>query len=146
MFLTYTSGVQERPTGWRIVLKPEYRLTLTLALGVLIFQQIGGINAITYYSADIFTSAGIQSPVLAALANGAVNLLFTMLAAALMDHCGRKTLWVTSHAGCAVSIAILAAAIAWKGAPASILLAALACALYRWLLPLQVKAACLVLK
>jgi MFS transporter, SP family, arabinose:H+ symporter len=110
-----TSELQDEHSSWRTVLDPQYRRIVVLAVGVLLLQQLGGINAVTYYSATIFSEAGIEAPAMAALVNGAVNFAFTVVATLLMDSCGRKLLWITSHAGCAACLGVLAAMIAIKG-------------------------------
>jgi MFS family permease len=71
------------------------------------FNQLAGINAILYYLNDIFASAGFSkvSGNLQAVAVGATNLLFTMLAMSVIDKIGRKTLLLVGSVGTAVSLA-----------------------------------------
>src|SRR5271169_4064595 len=72
----------------------KYRFPIFLAVTIAMFNQLSGINAILYYLNDIFERAGFSkvSGDLQAVAIGATNLLFTMLAMSLIDRIGRKTL------------------------------------------------------
>jgi len=67
---------------------------LLLALMIAAFNQFDGINAVLYYSGDIFKMAGASST--SAMAQsvmvGAVNFVMTILAMALVDRLGRKPL------------------------------------------------------
>jgi MFS family permease len=68
---------------------------------------MSGINAILYYLNDIFKSAGFDkvSSDLQAVAIGATNLLFTVIAMSVIDRLGRKKLLLTGAAGTAVCLA-----------------------------------------
>ena len=72
----------------------KYRLPIFLAVSIGMFNQLSGINAILYYLNDIFAYAGFNkvSSDLQAVAIGATNLMFTMLAMSVIDRLGRKTL------------------------------------------------------
>jgi MFS family permease len=78
-----------------------------LAIAIGFFNQMSGINAILYYLNDIFKSAGFDkvSSDLQAVAIGATNLLFTMVAMSVIDRLGRKKLLLTGAAGTAVCLA-----------------------------------------
>ena len=69
------------------------------------FNQFSGINAILYYLNDIFAKAGFNkvSGDLQAVAIGATNLLFTMIAMSLIDRIGSKTLLLIGAVGTAVA-------------------------------------------
>ena len=71
------------------------------------FNQLSGINAILYYLNDIFAKAGFSkvSGDLQAVAIGATNLLFTMIAMTVIDKLGRKTLLLVGAVGTAVCLA-----------------------------------------
>ena len=72
----------------------KYRKPLLLAVLVAVFNQVSGINAILYYLNDIFERAGFSkvSGDLQAVAVGATNLVFTIIAMTIIDRVGRKTL------------------------------------------------------
>ena len=72
----------------------RYATVMTIALGIAFFQQITGINAIFYYAPTIFEQAGgsTDASFLQAIVVGLTNLVFTLVAIALIDKLGRKPL------------------------------------------------------
>ena len=89
----------------------KYRFPIFLAVSIGIFNQLSGINAILYYLNDIFAYAGFSkvSSDLQAVAIGATNLVFTMLAMSVIDRIGRKTLLLIGSVGTAACLAGVAA-------------------------------------
>lgn len=85
----------------------KYAFPIFLAVSIGMFNQLAGINAILYYLNDIFSFAGYNklSGNLQAVAIGATNILFTMLAMAVIDKIGRKTLLLIGAAGTATCLA-----------------------------------------
>jgi MFS family permease len=85
----------------------KYRLPIFLAVSIGMFNQFSGINAILYYLNDIFAKAGFTkvSGDLQAVAIGATNLLFTMIAMSVIDRVGRRTLLLIGSVGTAISLA-----------------------------------------
>jgi hypothetical protein len=75
------------------------------------FNQLSGINAILYYLNYIFEHAGYSkaSGDLQAVAIGATNLAFTMLAMSVIDKVGRKTLLLIGSVGTAICLGGVAA-------------------------------------
>jgi MFS family permease len=71
------------------------------------FNQLSGINAILYYLNDIFGHAGFSkvSGNLQAVAVGATNLIFTVVAMSVIDRIGRKTLLLIGAVGMAACLA-----------------------------------------
>ena len=67
-----------------------------VGLGLAIFQQITGINAIIYYSDEIFAAAGFattaQQTMVTTWAIGGVNVVATFIAIAFIDKLGRRPL------------------------------------------------------
>jgi sugar porter (SP) family MFS transporter len=94
----------------------KYRLPIFLAVSIGCFNQLSGINAILYYLNDIFKAAGFDkvSGDLQAVAIGATNLLFTILAMSVIDRFGRKTLLLIGSVGTAVCLAGVAYVFATK--------------------------------
>lgn len=72
----------------------KYTTIMIIALGIAFFQQITGINAIFYYAPTIFEQAGgsTDASFLQAIVVGLTNLVFTLVAIALIDKLGRKPL------------------------------------------------------
>ena len=85
----------------------KYRVPIFLAVSIGMFNQFSGINAILYYLNDIFAAAGFTkvSGDLQAVAVGATNLVFTMVAMSVIDRIGRKTLLLIGSVGTAVALA-----------------------------------------
>jgi sugar porter (SP) family MFS transporter len=85
----------------------KYRLPIFLAVSIGMFNQLSGINAILYYLNDIFAKAGFSkvSGDLQAVAIGATNLLFTIIAMSVIDKLGRKTLLLVGAVGTAACLA-----------------------------------------
>ncbi|HEV2424036.1 MAG TPA: sugar porter family MFS transporter [Terriglobia bacterium] len=94
-------GSSGRLFTWR------YRMPIFLAISIGMFNQLEGINAILYYLNDIFAQAGFgkMSSDLQAVAVGATNLIFTVIAMSLIDKAGRKTLLLIGAAGNAACLA-----------------------------------------
>jgi MFS transporter, SP family, xylose:H+ symportor len=88
----------------------KYRKPILLAIMVASFNQLSGINALIYYTADIFRMAGAgrASALLQSVIIGATCLVFTLLAMAVIDRFGRKRLLVVGAAGMAVCLSITA--------------------------------------
>jgi MFS transporter, SP family, arabinose:H+ symporter len=84
----------------------RYRLPILLAIAIAIFNQLSGINAVLYYLNDIFVAAGFSrlSGSLQAVIVGAMNLVATLLAMALIDKLGRKTLLLIGCIGMVVCL------------------------------------------
>lgn len=85
----------------------KHSLPIFLAVSIGMFNQLSGINAILYYLNDIFAFAGFSkvSGNLQAVAIGATNLLFTMIAMTVIDRVGRKTLLLVGSVGTAICLA-----------------------------------------
>lgn len=89
----------------------KYRVPIFLAVTIGMFNQLSGINAILYYLNSIFAYAGFSkvSGDLQSVAVGATNLLFTIIAMAVIDKLGRKTLLLVGSIGTCLSLAGVAA-------------------------------------
>ena len=89
----------------------RFRFPVFLAISIGIFNQFSGINAILYYLNDIFERAGFTkvSGDLQAVAIGATNLLFTVIAMSVIDRLGRKKLLLTGAVGTGLCLAGVAA-------------------------------------
>ena len=85
----------------------KYAFPIFLAVSIGMFNQLSGINAILYYLNDIFAHAGFNriSGNLQAVAIGATNLAFTMIAMSVIDKLGRKTLLLVGSVGTAICLA-----------------------------------------
>ena len=94
----------------------KYRRPILLALMVATFNQVSGINALIYYTADIFAMAGAgrTSALWQSVIIGITNLVFTLLAMTVIDRVGRKRLLLVGSVGLAVCLFIAAWALETK--------------------------------
>ncbi len=100
--------------SWGEVFSKRLRRPLIVGLGLAVFQQITGINAIIYYANEIFAQAGFTTPEQQARATlyavGVVNVLATFIAIAYVDRFGRKPLLRAGLVGMFVSLAAVGGA------------------------------------
>jgi sugar porter (SP) family MFS transporter len=107
---SYAASLQHEAhqANWGEVFKRQWRRPLVLALGLAIFQQITGINAIIYYANKIFASAGFSTPLAQSHATtwavGGVNVLATFIAVAYIDRLGRRPLLLSGLVGMGLSL------------------------------------------
>src|SRR5213076_1477605 len=106
----------ERAGSGTPLFQSRFQFPIFLAISIGVFNQFSGINAILYYLNDIFERAGFTkvSGDLQAVAIGATNLLFTIVAMSVIDRLGRKKLLLTGAAGTGVCLAGVAAIFATK--------------------------------
>lgn len=94
--------------SWGEVFSRAVRKPLMVGVGLAVFQQITGINAIIYYADEIFASAGFVTPEEQATATlfavGVVNVLATFIAVAYIDRFGRRPLLFAGLVGMTVSL------------------------------------------
>lgn len=86
------------------------RFALLLGLMLAVAQQITGINAVYFYAPTIFEQSGVGTNAAFAQAAliGLVNVLFTLVAMALIDKLGRKPLLLIGLSGVAISMSLCA--------------------------------------
>jgi SP family xylose:H+ symportor-like MFS transporter len=89
-----------------------FSFLLWIGVFLSVFQQVGGINTLIYYSPRIFQAAGYTSAfsaLLATIAVGVSNLVGCGLSCALSDRIGRKKLLLLGLFGMTVSLLTLCA-------------------------------------
>ena len=88
----------------------KYKKPILLALMVATFNQLSGINALIYYTADIFAMAGAgrTSALLQSVIVGFTNLVFTLVAMTVIDRFGRKRLLLIGSLGLAACLGLAA--------------------------------------
>lgn len=81
-------------------------LRMPLIIGVVMHlsQQLGGINAVLYYSTTIFVGAGLteENARLSSIGVGSMLFIMALVSIPLMDRLGRRTLQLGGLAGMAV--------------------------------------------
>ena len=100
---------REGQASWGEVFSPGLRRALWVGIGLAVFQQVTGINAIIYDANEIVAEAGFTTAEQQAKATlyavGAVNVLATLIAVAWVDRFGRRPLLLTGLVGMTVSLA-----------------------------------------
>ncbi|XP_057770039.1 sugar transporter ERD6-like 6 [Salvia miltiorrhiza] len=74
----------------------RYWYPLMVGIGLLVLQQLSGINGVLFYSSSIFQSAGISSGKAATCGIGAIQVIVTGISTALVDKAGRRILLIVS--------------------------------------------------
>ncbi|XP_073957880.1 facilitated trehalose transporter Tret1-like isoform X2 [Choristoneura fumiferana] len=86
----------------------KYMKSICISLGLMAFQQLSGINAVIFYTVQIFRMAGSSvDENLSTIIVGIVNFASTFIATALIDRCGRKMLLYISSVTMIVTLAVL---------------------------------------
>jgi sugar porter (SP) family MFS transporter len=88
--------------------KRPYRKIVFIGIFVGIFSQFTGIGVVFYYSAKIFSIAGFSSnsSMLQSVILGLTNLIFTILAMAVIDKVGRKRLLLFGQLGMVIVLGL----------------------------------------
>lgn len=95
-------------TKLRDLFSHRYMKPMAQSLGLMLFQQLSGINAVIFYTVSIFDAAGsdIDSK-LCTIIVGVVNFVATFVANCLIDKLGRKVLLYISDVLMILSLGIL---------------------------------------
>jgi SP family xylose:H+ symportor-like MFS transporter len=106
--------------------RKKYLRPILLAMVIAAFNQLSGINAVLYYTPDIFkmAGAGVESALLQSVSVGVVMLVTTALAMVVIDHIGRRKLMIVGSLGYMVGLAGTAWAF-YTGGNGTLLLASL---------------------
>lgn len=104
------SEPSDESAPWSQLFHSSMKLVLLIGITVGILQQITGINAVFYYAPMIFEQSGIgtNAAFMQAALVGVTNVIFTVLAMALIDKLGRRSLLTFGLSGIALSMLILA--------------------------------------
>jgi sugar porter (SP) family MFS transporter len=96
--------------SWRVLLHPSLRLVMIIGIVVGVLQQVSGINAVFFYAPMIFERSGLgaNAAFMQAALVGLVNLVFTVVAMAMIDRFGRRPLLVFGLSGIAACMLLLA--------------------------------------
>jgi sugar porter (SP) family MFS transporter len=106
-------------SSWAVVFRHQWRRPLLIGIGLAVFQQITGINAIIYYADQIFAAAGFvtqaSQTTVTTWAIGGVNVLATLIAIAYIDRLGRRKLLLAGLIGMAISLVVVGIAFQFIG-------------------------------
>lgn len=92
-----------------LITNSALRIPLIISLTIMVAQQLSGINAVVFFSTDIFKMAGLDNDQAgyATMGMGAVNVLMTVISLVLVEKAGRKTLMLVGFAGMTVDTLLL---------------------------------------
>nr|XP_023925772.1 sugar transporter ERD6-like 5 isoform X2 [Quercus suber] len=76
----------------------KYAYSVMVAVGLMAFQEFGGLNGFSFYTSSIFELAGFSSNI-GIIAAAVAQILMTTLGVLLIDKCGRRPLLMISTAG-----------------------------------------------
>eukprot|EP00271_Cylindrocystis_brebissonii_P011576 TRINITY_DN29446_c0_g1_i1.p1 TRINITY_DN29446_c0_g1~~TRINITY_DN29446_c0_g1_i1.p1 ORF type:complete len:506 (+),score=113.86 TRINITY_DN29446_c0_g1_i1:311-1828(+) len=82
---------------------PELRRPLVVGIGLMILQQLSGVNAVMFYAGPIFTAVGFTNSNLPSIFLQAVQVVVTMVASGLLYKYGRRSLLMLSGTCLAVA-------------------------------------------
>lgn len=97
-------------SSYAILLKKPVVYVLLVGIGLGVFQQGSGINAIMYYGPVIFASAGffpIKNAILATFLIGIINFAFTVFTLFFIDKLGRRFLLLCGTLIAAISLVLV---------------------------------------
>jgi MFS transporter, SP family, xylose:H+ symportor len=118
--------------SWRGLLRPGVRTVLIVGVVLAVLQQWSGINILFNYAEEVYRAAGLGANQILfdIVITGAINLLFTLAAMAVVDRLGRRPLMLIGCLGIGLShlLAGLAYRVGQHGAAVLVLtLCAIAC-------------------
>jgi MFS transporter, SP family, galactose:H+ symporter len=99
---------QQNKSTWVDLFSSKLRVPLLIGIGIFFIQQFSGINAIIYFSTDIFKETFSQkNAVLATVGVGVINTLATILGMGFLDKWGRKTTLKRGLVGTAICLGLV---------------------------------------
>lgn len=90
----------------RDFLQPRLYRPLVVSLGLMVFQQMSGINALMFNAESIFKSSGFKDQAAAAAILGGVQFAATLLSVLIVDKCGRRLLLFISSLGMMATLVV----------------------------------------
>ncbi|XP_004143993.1 sugar carrier protein C [Cucumis sativus] len=101
---------------WGALFQRKYRPQLTMAIAIPFFQQLTGINVITFYAPVLFKTLGFgnSASLMSAMITGGVNCVSTIAAILLVDRFGRRVLFLEGGSQMLLSQIVVTIMIAYK--------------------------------
>ncbi|KAF9688033.1 hypothetical protein SADUNF_Sadunf02G0154900 [Salix dunnii] len=93
----YIETLEQLPKA-RFIELFQRRYLRSIGVGLMVFQQFGGINGVCFYVSNIFESAGF-SPSLGTIIYAILQVVVTALNTTVIDKAGRKPLLLVSASG-----------------------------------------------
>jgi SP family arabinose:H+ symporter-like MFS transporter len=104
-----TASMHHEQQAWRGLLRPGVRRALFVSACLAVLIHVSGVNTVIDYAPSIFQSAGwkIDGALLSTFVVGLTELLFTLVAFAVIDRYGRKPLYIVGSLGMAATLTAL---------------------------------------
>ncbi len=101
--------VAPETASWRQLFRPGLRRALVIAVLLSVFGQLSGVNIVVYYGPKILVAAGYAhgAALLGQVAFGFINLVFTVIAMAIIDSSGRRPLLIKGMAAVTAALALI---------------------------------------
>ncbi|MCE2576606.1 sugar porter family MFS transporter [Komagataeibacter sp. FNDCR2] len=102
-------AMHDEQAPWSALLQPWVRPAVVASVGVALFCQITGINAVLYYAPTIFAGVGFgqNSALLTSIAIGVAMVLSTAFGSWAVDAWGRRSLLLRLIPGAVISLMVL---------------------------------------
>lgn len=82
---------------WKALRRPDSLQAMGIGLGLMFFQQTSGINAVIFFTTDIFRDANTDiKPEMATIIIGVMQVIATVVAVMVVDRLGRRILLLSS--------------------------------------------------
>ena len=96
---------ENRTASWRGLLRPGVRTVLIVGIVLAVLQQWSGINILFNYAEEVYRAAGLGANQILfdIVITGTINLLFTLVAMAVVDRLGRRPLMLIGCLGIGLS-------------------------------------------
>ncbi|KAK3200369.1 hypothetical protein Dsin_023784 [Dipteronia sinensis] len=102
----YTKNLQLLPEGRFLDLFQQiYARSLTVGVGLMVLQQLGGANGISFYASSIFESLGLSGK-LGTIVMAVIQVPMAIFGILLLDKSGRRPLLMISAAGTCIGCLI----------------------------------------
>jgi MFS family permease len=94
--VTASKGSKQVKHPWVAIFERKYRPQLTMAIAIPFFQQLTGMNVITFYAPVLFKTLGFgnNASLMSAMITGSVNTLATFVSIFSVDKWGRRSLFL----------------------------------------------------
>lgn len=129
----FAHGPEDADGSWTQLFASGNHRALMIGVGLAMFQQATGCNAVLYFAPSIFERAGSHSPsaaILVTIGIGIVNVLGTIASLWLVDIAGRRTLLLVALTGMDAMLFLLTYVFGFAGGGHTLLLTSLSLMLY----------------
>jgi sugar porter (SP) family MFS transporter len=90
--MTETSTAHHHVSPWHELFSAQYSRQLIIALGISMFQQFSGINAVFYYSSRMFREAGVKDERVGSVIVTFINMFTTTIAIFIINRVRKRVL------------------------------------------------------